>query len=724
VVDAAKQIDRVINSTHESWLESYGAQLFAASFLALFLELMFIRWVPSIIQMVGYYANLMLISSFLGLGIGALLSTRGMRLFHWFPLLLLGFVGFFLFCREALLPGSAIELRFFDNDPKLLGYCVLIGIFIINTTVFIPIGERIGRLFVKIPPLHAYAWDLGGSLCGTVSFGIFSYFSFSPVLGVSFVILIYLLICEKRHRLWSIGAFLLVLVLIIATGDKGASWSPYHYLTVHKYNDSSRQNITSPAPDLHKMIDPPFYKISVNQNFYQLHGTIERSRYRPNSNLARLVEFMRAQYLLPYRLKPNPRKVAVVGAGGGVDVEAALLAGAGEVDAVEIDPKIVELSDRYNASRVYKDSRVNVHIDDARAFLHRTSKQYDAIVFSYLDSQALSSSMSNIRLDGFVYTVESVRTAFERLNNDGMLSLSFTIAGRPWLVNKLSEMVEQATGKEPIVYLSNLNVIICAHRGKPANVPTQIDNYRRIFLYDKEIPLATDDWPYLYLSKKSIPEDYLIVIGFLLVTALLCLSLLKRKTTGFGDLHFLFLGFGFLLLQTKSIIDCSLYFGATWLVTLLVITGILLMVLLANFCALRIKTFNISFYVGLLGSLLVLILVPGETILALPFIYRLIWTLLIIPLPIFFAGLIFSTTFRESQSPSSSFGANLIGATLGGFCEYFGMAIGYQALSLLVIVAYLASLLCVFRSPILTRSGSTSGLQNIQPLVDKRGITP
>lgn len=710
----ANRINRVNDFKLASFLNSSGIQLFGASFLALFLELMFIRWVPSIIQMVGYYANLMLISSFLGLGIGALVSSRGLRLFRWFPLLLVVFVGFFLLCREALLPGSVIEMRFFANAPKLLGYCALIGIFIVNTTVFIPVGDRIGHLFGMIPPLHAYAWDLGGSLCGTMSFGIFSYLSFSPSLGICVVILIYMFICGKRQRLWSIGAFILLLSLILGTEEKGSIWSPYHYITVNKHDYSNQQNITSPAPDLHKMIDPPFYQINVNQNFYQLHGTLELSRYSPNTNLMHVVEYLRAQYLLPYQLRPNPQKVAVVGAGGGVDVEAALLSGAREVDAVEIDPKIVELSDRYNASRVYKDSRVNVQIDDARAFLQRTSNQYDVIIFGFLDSQALSSSMSNIRLDGFVYTVESIRTAFQRLNNDGMLSLSFAIAGRPWLVYKLSEILKQATGKDPIVYLSNHKVIICVHRGQPAIVPPQIHNYRRVILIDHEMPLATDDWPYLYLKKMSIPEDYLFVIGFLLVISLLCLLLLKQKTTGFGDLHFLFLGFGFLLLQTKSIIDCSLYFGATWIVTMLVITGILLMVMLANFSALRLNKFNKLFYVGLLGSLLVLYLVQRETILELPLIFRLFWTLFFIPLPIYFAGLIFSTTFRESRSPSSSFGANLIGATLGGFCEYLGMATGYQALSILVLVAYLASLLCVFRLPILKRIEPTLRLHGTQ----------
>ena len=72
---------------------------------------------------------------------------------------------------------------------------------------------------------------------------------------------------------------------------------------------------------------------------------------------------------------------------------------------------------------------------------------------------------------------------------------------------------------------------------------------------------------------------------------------------------------------------------------------------------------------------------------------RLLWALLAVPLPVFFAGVIFSTTFRESAVPSAVFGANLIGAMVGGFCEYLAMAVGGHRLAILVIAAYLGSLL-------------------------------
>jgi hypothetical protein len=97
----------------------------------------------------------------------------------------------------------------------------------------------------------------------------------------------------------------------------------------------------------------------------------------------------------------------------------------------------------------------------------------------------------------------------------------------------------------------------------------------------------------------------------------------------------------------------------------------------------------------LFAALALLWVVLREQILAFGFTGRLCWTLFAVPLPVFFAGLIFSTTFRDAANPSVLFGANLIGAMIGGFSEYFGMAVGSHRLSLLVIAAYAGSLLCL-----------------------------
>ncbi len=120
-------------------------------------------------------------------------------------------------------------------------------------------------------------------------------------------------------------------------------------------------------------------------------------------------------------------------------------------------------------------------------------------------------------------------------------------------------------------------------------------------------------------------------------------------------------------------------------------------ILAANLVAMKMKAFTPVLYAPLLASLVIVSLVPTSVILGLSVWGRMLWVLLLVPLPIFFAGLIFSTTFRESTDSAACFGANLIGATIGGLAEYLGMAIGYQWLAALIIASYVASFVLVGR---------------------------
>jgi hypothetical protein len=599
------------------------------------------------------------------------------------------------------LPSTAAESRFYASVPRLWNYLSLIGIFVSNAILFVPLGQRIGSLFDALPALRAYSWDLGGSLAGTLVFGVFSLKYFSPTLGMGFVILMIALLLPRRQWVWAVPLLGLVMAGVFLSTNSNAFWSPYYYIAVVENGSPQKGYLREPPPGLRTMEDPPHYSVSVNHDFYQPERTLDPTRYSPQKK-AEVLDG-RLAYDLPYVLAPAHRRVLVLGAGGGTDTEVAVLNGAERVDAVEIDPMLVKLSNQFSASGIYENPKVRVHADDARAFLRQAEGGYDMVVFGWLDSQALFSSMTNLRLDGYIYTVQSMQSAYRLLNDDGVLSLSF-VAGHEWLVRKLARMVEEATGKMPVIYESNGQVVMCAFRGEHPDPPLQYGRLvRTAFAGDlSEVVAPTDDWPFLYLSGKKIPTDYLIVIGILLVIALPSVFMLRGPGFGVNDGHFFFLGLGFLLLETKSISDCSLYFGTTWFVTMIVVAGVLLMVLAANLVVLRWSRFRIWMYAPLLATLLLLYFVNRDTILALSFNQRLLWSLLVVPLPIFFAGLIFSTTFREASSPSACFGANLIGATIGGFCEYLSMWMGNRNLMFLVIAAYLLSLGCRMRR---TRSG-------------------
>jgi MFS family permease len=672
-------------------------QMFLLSFTALFLELMVIRWVPSVVRLVAYYANLMLLSSFLGLGVGAMAGNRKWRLFGWFPVLLAGYIVALLLSRQLALGSSGEEMRFGALPLQLFNYAILIGLFVANALVFVPVGQQMGALFTALPRLKAYAWDLGGSLCGTLCFGLFSLLHFSPVLGMAVVMLLYLSLVPWRHWRWAVPVFGLVLFGMFAANDRATLWSPYYHIVVRDI--ATTRPLTEAPPDLATMKDPPLFVVSVNQDFYHIDGAQNPARYSPGSHAGELAAKQRAQYQVPYLLAGPRQRVLVVGAGGGADVQGALTAGASYIDAVEIDPVVADISRHFNADAPYTDPRVHLHVDDARSFLSKASPDYDLITFGYLDSQALFSSMSNLRLDGYVYTVESIRTAYGLLNEKGVLTLSFGY-GQHWLLLKLYRMVVEATGRVPIFYESPGHVVFCVPKTVlPAPPPRTINGLDLAMMPAMpQVEPATDDWPFLYLARRTVPSDYLIVIGGLLLVSLLAVGTLRGRSFGRSDAHFALLGMGFLLLETKSISDCSLYFGATWLVTLLVVTGVLLMVLASNVVAGRVPRFSLWFYAPLFAVLVLLVVVPREQVLAFSLAGRLAWTLLVVPLPVFFAGLIFSTGFREAANPAVLFGANLIGAMIGGFAEYLGMAVGSHHLSYLVIAAYAGSLLCLLRN--------------------------
>lgn len=685
------------NSQPAGW--PAAPRLFALSFLSLFLELMVIRWVPASIRLVTYYTNLMLISSFLGIGLGVMLAGRRADLIRWFPSLLAADVFFLVFCRAVVLPATSIELRL-TSIGDLTAYFVLLGVFFLNAALFVPLGEQIGQQFQRLPNLRAYAWDLGGSLVGTVAFGLFAVLHFSPQIGLAIAVVVFSLLYPSYVRRARTVALLLlsVAVSVVAT-EWRATWSAYSYLSMVDGSDASRRWY-SPAPqppaDLRTMRDPPSYMLTVNQNFYQYHRTNDLRRYTVGTLPYAFAANLSTRYQIPYAFKPTPNRVLVVGAGGGLDAEAALLNGAGHVDAVEIDPEIIRLARRYNAAGVYEDPRVTVHIDDARAFFERGAPGYDLITFGFLASHDLFSSMANIRLDGFVYTMEGIRAAWRLLNDGGVLTLTVATTTRPWLRGKLYRTIAQATGREPRAYSTPDGlVVMIVEKRLVAKPPAAFGEFTwwRPAAADLAVPVGVDDWPYLGLRNRQIPPGYLLVMLSLLLFSVAAVARLKPRGNGAEDLHFAAMGVAFLLLETKSIVDASLYFGTTWIVSLIVIAGVLLMVLLANAVATQIRGFTSWLYAPLIGSIIVLFAVPTHMILSLPFAGRLAWTMLAIPIPIFFAGLVFSATFKRTPHPSAAFGANLVGAMIGGFAEYLSMVTGRQSLAVVVISAYVVSLL-------------------------------
>ncbi len=129
---------------------------------------------------------------------------------------------------------------------------------------------------------------------------------------------------------------------------------------------------------------------------------------------------------LPYHLLDRP-DVLVLGAGGGTDVLLALYEGAAAVDAVELDPNLVDLvRDTYAdfSGGLYARPEVTVHTAEARGFVAASGKRYDLIQLPLLNSFAAAGA-GNVSLhESFVYTVEAFADYLDHLEPGGYLAVT------------------------------------------------------------------------------------------------------------------------------------------------------------------------------------------------------------------------------------------------------------------------------------------------------------
>ncbi len=153
-----------------------------------------------------------------------------------------------------------------------------------------------------------------------------------------------------------------------------------------------------------------------------------------------------------------------------------------------------------------------------------------------------------------------------------------------------------------------------------------------------------------------------------------------------------FLGSGFMLLETKGVVHMALLFGATWMVNSIVFFAILTMILASNLFVLAIKPRRLQpYYVLLMAALLFGSVIPMDDFLALAGVSKVVVSCLVVFLPVFFAGVIFATSFRSSERPDVDFGSNIAGIIVGGLSENLSLILGFNHLLLVAMGYYVLS---------------------------------
>lgn len=705
---AAAAVNVVPGARAASWLSRPDTRLFLVSFLGLYAELLAIRWMPAHVRFLSYFTNFILLASFLGLGVGIMSARRRLPLgLHVFPWLMLGITILVAVSKFELQIGSQGVLYYGAGESGAAppeNALVLPAAFLLVSLLFVCVGRSLGVLLSEVtPPLRAYALDIGGSLAGIASFFLMSLTEQPPAVWFGGLVLLVGLLAGPtlRRRALAVAPVLVALGIAWSIGS-GYWWSPYYKISL------------TPSSNGHG------WDLNVNDSGHQTMLTANEKEpfYRKPYELFGQNAFQRA---------------LIIGAGSGSDTAIALLNGVGRVDAVEIDPVIARLGRERHPDQPFSDPRVQVTIDDGRAFLRKTDQKYDLIIFALPDSLTLTSQFASLRLESFLFTTEAFQEARDRLTPDGVLVL-YNYYREPWLLRKLAGMMEQTFDQAPYAVSyggwGRAGVLVDGPRLKtllaqqPALTAEYVESRSPAPQLNEDpeailLPIvgegvlaranpagdanpapptaATDDWPLMYLRNPALPGVYLAALGMVAVIAVgLILGLApKSARQGFNG-HMFFLGAAFLLLETRSLVTFSLLFGSTWLVNSLVFFAVLASVLLAVFISARLRlTASRPLYAALLGALLLAYLLPPASLLAIePAALRYAVASFVAFLPVFLANLVFAGSFKlTGRSADIAFASNLLGAMVGGMLEYTSLLLGYRNLLLLVMAFYVISAL-------------------------------
>jgi hypothetical protein len=703
--------------------------LFAISFISLFLELLLIRWIGSEIRIFAYFRNLVLISCFLGLGIG--FNIKRFRPGLVWSLVLMSILVALAHPRAELagvslrkipeyLVFSEFHYWYSSGESTLLkmgvGFLMTAVVVVLLAGIFVPYGRVLGDIFERSDNrIRDYSINLLGSLTGTWAFAVFSYLTTPPWIWIMAGAGGTVALIRPRTRSTIIGAVLLIPMIILTNTDiysesgLGTYWSPYQKLQLSK-----RSSQVGP----HQV---PFLSITVNSVLYMYIFDLSPEQAERYPGVFKRDEAPYYPYDMPFRLHPKPDKVLIVGAGAGNDAAAALRNGAINIDAVEIDPTIAMMGRNFHPEKPYQDQRVNLTVDDARSYFKKTKNKYDLIIFALLDSHTLTSNFTNINLDSYVYTLNSLEEARAHLEPEGLVAICF-YPERPWLAYKIYTLLSQVFDQEPLV-LNNYagyefqgtgGMLFVAGDLWGLSDRTKTDARLKQVIDEKFIPakkfdreientefdVPTDDWPYLYLQKRQIPTLHLIMIGIISLLMYLAIRLFFEGS-GLGHSHFLFLGAGFLLVEVHSISKCALLFGSTWIVNVVIISAILIMILAANLAALKFKIDKTGlWYTGLFISLAASYFIPVSDLIVGNYLVRGVIAGFFYSLPLFFAGVIFASSIRKVMGVEAAFAANMMGAAIGGMLENASYLVGLKAMVLVAIALYAASAIALKRMPL------------------------
>lgn len=425
----------------------YSVALLSATALAY--EVLLVRFL-SIIQW-HHYAYMIISLALLGYGAsGTFLAIFQNKLLQYFRVSYISNIA--LFGLSSLLCFMFVQGLSFNPQELLFDrkqWGILTAIYLILSIPFFFAANAIGLALIQFRQKlsHIYAADLVGAAFGSLAIVLLLFVVFPTMalrilsaLGLGAALLA---VCEIKLRARRVYVLLLSLFMIPVLIP--ASWiqlnaSPYKDLTQTLRISGTRivEQRSSPlglisvvestriplrhAPELslNALTEPP-PQLGL---FIDGNGPSAITQLANDKTNLNYLDFMTSA--LPYHLKQTD-KLLVLGAGGGTAVLQGLQLGAKQIDAVELNPQVIDLvREQYGdyAGNIYKDERVQLINKEARGFLSANDKPYDLIQLPILDSFNASATGLFSLSEDYLYTTEAFKLYLQHLAPDGYLLIN------------------------------------------------------------------------------------------------------------------------------------------------------------------------------------------------------------------------------------------------------------------------------------------------------------
>lgn len=185
---------------------------------------------------------------------------------------------------------------------------------------------------------------------------------------------------------------------------------------------------------------------------YQLHlvtldGTSMTGIYRFDGDLSRFDFLKHAVISAPYQLGLDKPSTLKIGVGGGLDILLAKLYGSEQIVAIELNSDVVDLlRGNYAAysGNLADDPAVELVVAEGRSFLMQDTRQYDIVQGIGLDNVAALSSGAYVLAESYLYTVEAIGLALDRLTPQGVFSWSLNDSAPPRTTVRLAGLAAEA----------------------------------------------------------------------------------------------------------------------------------------------------------------------------------------------------------------------------------------------------------------------------------------